>query len=193
MSDEAYQRLLEENQRLRGEGELLRRILHLFGAPEDFELVFEGLLDAVLARFDAQAGSLYMFDADSGALYFAAARGPKAGEVLALDLSIAPGHGIAGACFEQREVIALSDAHKDPRFSREVSEKVGYQVRSMLTAPIVVDDQTLGVIQVINKANGSTFSPEEVQAIELVGRYAGGLIGLGLELSALQSAGESQV
>lgn len=188
MSDEAYKRLTEENQRLRGEGELLRRILHLFAAPEDFELVFEGLLDAVLARFDAQAGSLYMFDDDSGALYFAASRGPKASEVLALDLSIAPGHGIAGACFERREVIALSDAHKDPRFAREVSEKVGYEVRSMLTAPIVTDTQTLGVIQVINKASGSSFSPEEIEAAELVGRYAGGLIGLGLELSGLQAA-----
>ncbi|MBL4849679.1 MAG: GAF domain-containing protein [Planctomycetes bacterium] len=187
MSDEAYQRLLADNQRLRAEGLLLRRVLHLFAAPDDFELVFEGLMDAVLAHFDAQAGSLYMFDADSGALYFAAARGPKAAEVMGLDLTIAPGHGIAGACFENCEVIAVSDAHKDPRFSREVSEKVGYEVHSMLSAPIVADSQVLGVLQIMNKQNGSTFSPEEVQIAEAVGRYAGGLIGLGLELSDLHN------
>lgn len=183
MSDEAYQRLLAENQRLRAEGLLFRRLLHLFAAPDDFELVFEGLMDAVLSHFEAQAGSLYMFDDDSGALYFAAARGPKADEVMALDLSIAPGHGIAGACFENREVIAVSDAHKDPRFSKEVSEKVGYEVHSMLSAPIVTDSEVLGVLQVINKTKGSTFGPEEVEIAEALGRYAGGLIALGLELS----------
>tara|TARA_R110002072_G_scaffold138413_3_gene281561 strand:+ start:372 stop:965 length:594 start_codon:yes stop_codon:yes gene_type:complete len=185
MSDEAYQRLLAENQRLRAEGQLFRRVLHLFAAPDDFELVFEGLIDAVLAHFEAQSGSLYMFDADSGALYFAAARGPKANEVMALDLSIAPGHGIAGACFQNREVIAVSDAHKDPRFAREVSEKVGYEVRSMLSAPIVADSEVLGVLQLINKTKGSTFSPEEIEIAEAIGRYAGGLIGLGLELAEL--------
>ena len=64
MTEEAYQRLLAESQRLRAENQLFRRLLHLFAAPEDFELVFEGLIEAVVDHFEAQAGSLYMFDSD---------------------------------------------------------------------------------------------------------------------------------
>ncbi|MGE0710052.1 MAG: GAF domain-containing protein [Planctomycetota bacterium] len=184
-TNEAYQHLLEEHQQLRAEHQLLQRLLHLFAAPDDFDLVFDGLMDATMERFQAHAGSIYMLDGESGELYFAAARGPAAQELLRLDITIQPGQGIAGACFENKQVIAVSDAHKDPRFAKEISEKIGYEVRSMLTAPIVVDGEALGVIQVINKQGGSTFTSAEVELVEKLGRYAGGLIGLGLELQEL--------
>lgn len=188
MSEEAYGQLLKEHTAAKDENKLLKRILHLFGAPEDFELVFEGLMDATMEFFGAQSGALYMFDADKEELYFATARGPKAQQVMGLDISIKPGHGIAGASFQNQEVIAVSDAHKDGRFAKEVSESVGYEVRSMLTAPIVCDGQALGVLQVLNKQGESSFSQGEVELIRQLGRYAGGLIGLGLELQELQAA-----
>jgi GAF domain-containing protein len=185
MSSEAYQHLLEEHQRLQAEHLLLQRLLHLFAVPDDFDLVFDGVMDALMDHFGAQAGSIYMVDGESGELYFATARGPAADHLLALDMTIPPGKGIAGACFQDKQVIAVSEAHKDPRFAKEIAEKIGYEVRSMLTAPMIVDGEALGVIQVINRKGEPTFSSEDVELISKYGRYAGGLIGLGLELSDL--------
>lgn len=183
---QAYRNLLAENQRLQAQVTLLSHVLHLFSAPDDFDVVFDGLLDATVEYFHAHSGALYMYDANKEELYFAAARGPKAREVLALDKAIKPGQGIAGNCFLHNEVIALSDAHKDARFSREISDAVGYEVRSMLTAPLVCDGQPLGAIQVLNKKNGSVFTAEEVEMARRLGVFAGGLIGLGWELQALK-------
>jgi sigma-B regulation protein RsbU (phosphoserine phosphatase) len=145
-------------------------------------------MDATMEFFSAHAGALYIYDADKDELYFAAARGPKAKEVLALDITIKPGQGIAGSCFQNNEVIAVSDAHKDPRFSRAVSDAVGYQVQSMLTTPIVCDGQPLGALQVINKKGGHVFSGEEVELARQLGQLAGGLIGLGCEVDELRRA-----
>jgi GAF domain-containing protein len=183
---QAYKQLLKEHTRLQAQHRLLQRLLHLFGAPEDFEMVFEGLMDATMELFNAHSGALYMFDADKEELYFATARGPKAQEVLDLDVTIKPGQGIAGNSFKNNEVIAVSDAHKDPRFAKQVSESVGYEVRSMLTTPIVCDGEPLGVLQVLNKRGESSFSQHEVQFARQLGLYAGGLLGLGLELQDLQ-------
>jgi GAF domain-containing protein len=186
---QAYKALLEDNRRLQGQVQILQRVLHLFAQPDDFGAVFEGVMDVAMDAFQAQSGALYIYDSEQDALYFAAARGPKAKEVLALDITIKPGKGIAGSAFQNDEVIAVSDANKDARFSREISEAVGYEVRSMLTAPIACDGQTLGAIQVINKKNGSTFSAAEVELARQLGRYAGGLVSLGCDLQALRAGG----
>lgn len=186
MSDgEAYKRLMAEHTQLQAQHRTLQQLLHLFAAPEDFQLVFNGVMDAAMEVFSAHSGALYMFDSDHDELYFAAARGPKAEEVLELDVTIKPGEGLAGSCFQDQEVIAVSDVHKDARFSEQVSEAVGYDVQSMLTVPIVCDGASLGVIQVLNKKTGSTFSASEVKFASRFGRYVGGLIGLGLELQEL--------
>ncbi len=184
---QAYSNLLGENQRLQAQVKLLSQVLHLFSAPDEFDVVFDGLLDATLEFFQAQAGALYMFDADKGELYFAAARGPKAREVLQLDQAIRPGQGLAGSAFQNNEVIAVSDAHKDARFAREISDAVGYEVQSALTTPLVCDGQPLGALQVLNKRGGSVFSPDEVELARRLGIFAGGLIGLGWELAALKN------
>ena len=190
MSDEteAYRRLLAEHRRTQEQVRLLQRLLHLCGAPDEFAQVFDGVLDGAMDFFGAHSGALYMFDADDDVLYFATARGPKAEEVLALDITIKPGQGLAGSAFLNNETIAVSDAHKDARFAREISDAVGYEVKSMLTAPIVCDGAPLGVLQVINKRGGDAFEPHEVELMRQLGRYAGGIIGLGIELQAAHAA-----
>jgi GAF domain-containing protein len=183
-----YKQLLQDHLELQSRYTLLQRVLHLFGKPDAFEEVFDGLMDALMDHFHAQAGSIYMHDSEQDELYFAAARGPKAQELLDLDITIKPGQGIAGSCFKHNEVIALSDAHKDARFAKEISEKVGYEVRSMLTAPVVLDGQPLGVLQVLNKKGASEFHASEVELAKQLGRYVGGLLGLGLHLRELKEA-----
>ncbi len=186
--DGDYKQLLQDHLELQSRYTLLQRVLHLFGKPDAFEVVFEGLMDALMDHFQAQAGSIYMHDSEQDELYFAAARGPKAQELLDLDITIKPGQGIAGSCFLHNEVIALSDAHKDSRFAKEISDKVGYEVRSMLTAPIVLDGEPLGVVQVLNKKGASEFHASDVELARQLGRYVGGLLGLGLHLRELKDA-----
>lgn len=182
-----FKNLMHEHQRLGQRAKVLERLLHLFGAPADFDAVFEGVMDAAMMAVDADSGALYILDGDKNELYFAAARGPKAQEVLALDITIKPGQGMAGASFENREVIVVSDAHRDPRFFKEVSQSVGYEVRSLLTVPIVCDGESFGAIQVINKRGSNEFDMDEVETMKRLGRSAGALIGLGLELQALRA------
>lgn len=184
----AYRRLLEEHARLQARNALLQRVLHLYGAPDDFDAAFDGLLDAALDHWGAAAGALYMLDAHQDELYFAAARGPRAAEVLRLDATVKPGEGLSGACFQSGEVLAVSDVRQDQRFAREVSGAVHYEVRSALTLPIVCDGAPLGVIQVLN-ARRDAFDAEDLETARQLGRQAGELLGLGLRLHELRTGG----
>jgi len=166
---------------------LLERIIHLSAAPRDFDALAEGYMDLAMDCVKAESGALYFFDSDANELYFAAARGPKAREVLSLDITIAPGQGLVGHCFASNEVITVSDVGTDGRYSKEVSQAVGYEVRSILTAPIVVDGEVLGALQVINKERGDTFEPREVALLQRLGRCAGYSFGLFLQFMDLEA------
>jgi GAF domain-containing protein len=183
--DQAYKSLLDDHTRLQAKHKLLERVVHLFGAPDHFEEVFEGLLDAVMDYFSVEAASLYVIDSEKDELYIAAARGPKAAEVIAMDKTLVPGEGVAGACFKAGETIVISDTSADERFSKEIPEALGYDVRSMLTTPLSQDGETLGVLQLLNQEGDGVLPPEAIETATQLGRLAGSLIGLGWRLRAL--------
>jgi hypothetical protein len=61
-------------------------------------------------------------------------------------------------------------------------------VRSLLTAPIVDNTEPYGAIQVINKRGSNEFTHSDVESFRRLGRYAGSLVGLGLEIQDLRDA-----
>lgn len=186
LKQQEHRQLGEELSATLNQLKVLERVIHLYGAPAELDMVLEGLMDAAMAAVDAESGALYLLDADKNELYFAAARGPKAAEVLALDITIKPGQGLAGNCFLHKQVIAVSDVQREPRFFKEVSASVGYEVRSLLTAPVVNDSEPYGAIQVINKRGSDEFTAGDIEVFTRLGRYAGSLVGLGLELQELR-------
>ena len=97
--------------------------------------------------------------------------------------------GIVGAAFTGNQVLLIPDPYHDPRFNREVDKKTGYRTRNILSAPMAnLDRKPLGVVQAINKRGGSVFTAEDVELAGQLGRFAGGLIGLGVEVDGLRHA-----
>ncbi|XP_063089153.1 cAMP and cAMP-inhibited cGMP 3',5'-cyclic phosphodiesterase 10A isoform X2 [Cavia porcellus] len=66
--------------------------------------------------------------------------------------------GIAGQVARTGEVLNIPDAYADPRFNREVDLYTGYTTRNILCMPIVSRGSVIGVVQMVNKINGSAFS-----------------------------------
>ncbi|XP_043925516.1 cAMP and cAMP-inhibited cGMP 3',5'-cyclic phosphodiesterase 10A isoform X2 [Protopterus annectens] len=66
--------------------------------------------------------------------------------------------GIAGQVARTGEVLNIPDAYADPRFNREVDLYTGYTTRNILCMPIVSRGAVIGVVQMVNKLNGSAFT-----------------------------------
>jgi sigma-B regulation protein RsbU (phosphoserine phosphatase) len=113
------------------------------------------VVDAALALLDAERGSVFLYDAAENELVTRVATG--AGEI-----RIPADRGIAGECVRSREVIVVNDAYADARFNREVDRATGFRTRNLLTIPLLgLDDVLVGVLQVLNKREGS-FGDEDV-------------------------------
>ena len=84
--------------------------------------------------------------------------------------------------------LVVSEASADARFSQEIPDAIGYEVRSLLTAPLSHDGESLGVLQLLNRTDPGPFTPAEVDTLSQLGRLSGALIGLGWRLKALTDA-----
>jgi len=112
------------------------------------------LLDLAMEKVQCESGSVFLA-ADEGQLSFAVARGPKAADVMKLGAKLPMGTGVVGFCVQEAVAVAVSDAEKDHRFHRSISEAVRYPTRSILCAPVAQAGRVFGAIELINKRQGA--------------------------------------
>jgi GAF domain-containing protein len=160
---------------------LYERIHPLFLNPKRLEANLDAVMKALLLDLDAEAGSIILIDPDAGEFFFAAAEGPVSDEIKKIRFPRT--RGIAGAAAEGRRTIAVSDVSQDPRFYREITDQMGYEVRSLLAVPILLRDEPIGVLEVINKREGNQFLSHEIDLVEKVAGLTAILILLGEHFS----------
>lgn len=132
----------------------------------------EFLLDLAMRSIGCEAGSVFIADLGASDLSFAAARGPTAERILALGLKVPMGVGLVGFCAMENVCVAVSDAQKDPRFYRAVSEAVGYETRSLLCAPVAHQGKVLGALEVLNKRGGKAFAEKDLAVLSYLAAQA---------------------
>jgi transcriptional regulator with GAF, ATPase, and Fis domain/multidrug efflux pump subunit AcrA (membrane-fusion protein) len=110
------------------------------------------VFDRVLETLDAEAGSLWLVDKKNAQNICHLAEGPAKKGVLGLRLP--EGKGVVGAVIQSQEPEVILDCSKDERFSKDVDSRTGFVTRSMICVPLVIDDETYGAIQIVNKRHG---------------------------------------
>ena len=103
--------------------------------------------------FEAEASSIALFERDPDRLEFRVAAGAQGQG--AIGLSVPPSRGIVGFVFSTGQPLALSDVLSDPRFDRATAERTGYVPRSIAAVPLIDGEQTVGVLQVLDKRSSA--------------------------------------
>ncbi|MFI5259775.1 MAG: GAF domain-containing protein [Candidatus Limnocylindrales bacterium] len=131
------------------------------------ESVLRSIVAAAVAIFDAEAASLALYDPDRNMLVFRVAAGEQGDGVVGME--IRPDQGLAGYVFSSGQAVAISDVASDARFGRAFARATGYVPRSIVAVPLVDDEGTIGVLEVLDKRSQSAFSLRDV---ELAGVFA---------------------
>jgi len=128
------------------------------------------LLATVAAAVPSEASSLLLYDPQGNELVFTASRTLQAGVIDGTRLRC--DQGIAGWVARHRESVRLDDVTKDPRYYAGIESQTHFTPRSMLCVPILSKDTLLGVIQVINKIDGTSFSEDELRLAQSLADHA---------------------
>jgi Nif-specific regulatory protein len=119
----------------------------------------------------AESSSLLLIDETTNELYFHVALGDKGEEVKKFTLKM--GEGIAGWVAQHSKPLIVPDVHKDSRFYQDISKKINYPTKSILCVPLKLKNKTIGVLEVINKIGGGSFTVEDQNLLETFSNLAG--------------------
>jgi GAF domain-containing protein len=106
----------------------------------------------------AAACSLALVDQDGEWLEFGAAAGAGAEVVVGMRIPAGQGSLASG------QPIELSDVARDPRFARDVAECTGYVPRSILAMPVESSQQTLGVLEVLDRGGAGGLGADKASS-----------------------------
>ncbi|MFQ6131099.1 MAG: GAF domain-containing protein [Armatimonadota bacterium] len=161
---EAFQKKMTELSTLTGVGIALSARLNL---PD--------LLDTIVylatSLLRAEASSLLLLNAQQDALEFVVALGAKGEEVK--EHRVPLGQGIAGWVAQHGEPAVVPDVTEDPRFTGEIAEAVGFEVSSILCVPIKVQEDVIGVIELLNPVGDRPFDEDDVNILSILASQAG--------------------
>ena len=138
--------------------------------PPGGAAVLRSIVDATVVLFDAEASSIALYDAATDRLVFRVAAGAQGQGVVGV--SIAPHEGVAGYVFSTGQPIAIVDVAADPRFGASTAQQTGYVPRSILAVPLIDDEDSLGVLEILDRRSGEGFALRDVELAGVFARQA---------------------
>jgi GAF domain-containing protein len=135
------------------------------GSEESFRRLLGAIVEVARSIFQAKASSVLLIDEATSELVFEAVAGE--GEEKLLGTRLPAATGIAGWVAETRQPLVVEDVQSDPRFSREAAALTGYIPKGLMAAPLLHDEEALGVLSVLDRQAKFT-----LQEMELLGLFA---------------------
>ena len=120
--------------------------------------------------FQPQNWSLLLKDPKTGDMTFTIVVGNKKEELEGKKL--AKGEGIAGRIVSTGESVIIEDVQSEEDFSKRMDKATGFTTQSIIGVPLKTDDRIFGVIELINKISGRTFTQLDLQMLSAIAEYA---------------------
>jgi diguanylate cyclase (GGDEF)-like protein len=133
------------------------------------DAVYQVVMEKISELLQPQAWSLLTVDEQTRELSFEIVVSSAVGQLQGTRLQ--PGEGIAGWVAENGTPLLVPDVNQDPRFARHIDERIGFVTRSIVCVPLIVNQQTIGVIQLLNSADKGEFSPQDQQILAVIADF----------------------
>jgi K+-sensing histidine kinase KdpD len=148
----------------------LLAVIHELEAATDLEKMVQRLKLATSELTDSEAASVLEFDEAVNALRFVAASWfrPQSLEDILVPLEAS----IAGWVFGHHQPLIVQDAENDPRHFKGVDQAINFKTYSLVAVPLTYQGNTIGVLEVVNKAGSAHYTEDDVAILEILAFYA---------------------
>ncbi len=154
-----YHRLQRRALQLENLGEISNSLI----ATLEIDSVLHSIIEKAVELLQCEAGSLLLADQETGGLVFRVAIGPASGQLVGTKLP--PGAGIVGTVMQEGKPLIVNDAKADPRHYNDVDASTQRMTQRLLCVPLKNKSTILGVIEVMNKLDGTPFGQDDSELL----------------------------
>jgi GAF domain-containing protein len=129
--------------------------------------LLQPIVETARAVFGAAASSIFILDMATESLVFGAVAG--VGEESLVGRRFPADTGIAGWVVKSQQGLRLDDLTDNPLFDRAAAESTVYVPRALMAAPLLFEDECVGVLEVLDWTEGSR---GEMADLALLGQLA---------------------
>lgn len=152
----------------RGFRTLMRSLEPFFETPA-LQTLLSSSVEMVAEVMEAKIVSIMFFNEDGTELLIRAAHGLDPDTVARA--RVKTGSSIAGWVAQTAENLLVNDIENDRRF-RKLNHPQ-YETKSLLCVPLRISGETVGVVNVSSKANGTEFDPDDLSLLVAISKRVG--------------------
>lgn len=147
----------------------------------DLKVMLKNILSRANRFVPSEAGSILLDDPvlkrsgqSSGLLFFVACFGRGSSGVIGTTLPVDV--GIAGRTYTTGMAYISKKVKYDSNFYPAIDKKTKYKTKSIICAPVMVKDSTVGVIELINKLESVNYTHNDLTLLKIFAEYTSTLI-----------------
>ncbi len=163
-------RLLKEAHHRANQLATLSEVSVAISSTLNLDIALQRVMDCAVQILNAEAGSLLLLDPRGKELTFEVVLGPTGENLRGLKTEV--GKGIVGTVAQTGEPLIVNDASSDPRWNVAFDDATDFRTRDILCVPMLAHDRVVGVVEVINKQDGTAFNDEECSLLMSFGAQA---------------------
>jgi len=145
---------------------LYQTVSSALGYVGDLQELLTTIVSIVTAELPSEEGSILLHDEETNEFEFFTAVGETGAELV--KLRFPADKGIAGRALRERSTLVVNDVQSSPDFYGSIDEDHDFQTRSILAAPLISGEETVGVIEAINKIGKDGFDEEDKRLLTAI-------------------------
>jgi len=157
-----------ESHSLEEQLELLVDIARGFSSSLDISQTLNNSIEKIMEYMNAEAASIFLLENNATELVCVECAGPV--DITGLRLSAE--QGIVGKTVTVGSCQMIRDVLNDKNFTKTVDLGTGFQTRSILCSPLIVNNECIGALELLNKKNDGLFDEQDRQLSSTLASYA---------------------
>jgi GAF domain-containing protein len=155
--------------------------------PRSNDVLLKSIVEAAARIFGAAASSILLVNEEEEALEFKVSTGEADHDLVGTMFPY--DKGIAGYVFMTGQPIATSNVKEDKRFNQDFAKSTGYVPSSILATPLISsDDRIIGVMEVLDKLDASSFNLQDMELLGLFAQQAAMAIDMSQQIDSIEQA-----
>jgi GAF domain-containing protein len=133
---------------------------------DDLQELLTMIISIVTSELLCEEGSVLLYNEENNEFEFFTAVGQTGIELV--KERFPADKGIAGLTLRERKTLVVNDAQRHPDFYGNIDKEHAFKTKSILAVPLIANNESVGVIEAINKIEDKFFDKEDDQILSAI-------------------------